>query len=87
MSTTPVSNPADRRPRPRSGLTVDDFKKGEQVVYTPCFGLCEEGVVTSIGKEVVFVRYKATQVHGTATYPRDLFKPHQLEPRQASIQT
>lgn len=60
--------------RPRSNFKASDFEVGEQVVYTPQFGPREDGIVTSVGATVVFVRYKATQVRGTATYPRDLFK-------------
>lgn len=60
--------------RPRSKFKASDFEVGEQVVYTPQFGPLEDGIVTSVGATVVFVRYSATQVRGTATYPRDLFK-------------
>lgn len=79
MSTTPVPHPADREPRPRSGLSVADFTEGEGVVYTPQYGPREDGVVTSVGRAVVFVRYKPMQVNGTATYPGDLFKLGQLK--------
>lgn len=73
---------SDVEPRPRSGLSVDDFEEGEGVVYTPQYGPREDGVVTSVGREVVFVRYKATAVNGTATFPGDLFKPGKLKPRE-----
>lgn len=61
-------------PRARSPYRADDFEEGEGVIYTPQYGPCEDGIVTSIGTNVVFVRYTATQAYGTATYPHDLFK-------------
>lgn len=61
-------------PRPRSLYRADDFTEGEGVVYTPQFGPCEDGIVTSVGANVVFVRYSPTQAYGTATSPRDLVK-------------
>lgn len=64
----------DPQPRPRSHHVVADFVVGEGVIYVPQYGPREDGVVTSLGKGVVFVRYRAHQVNGTATYPRDLFK-------------
>lgn len=69
-------------PRPRSGLIAADFEKDEAVVYVPQYGPAEDGVVTSKNNAVVFVRYKATQVNGTATFPGDLFKPDMLGPRE-----
>ena len=65
---------SEQFPRPRSLYRADDFTEGEGVVYTPQFGPREDGIVTSVGEDLVFVRYKATQVYGTATYPHDLFK-------------
>lgn|GEM_PF-3796632 len=64
----------DPQPRPRSKHVASDFTPGEGVVYTPQYGPREDGVVTSVGVGVVFVRYKVAQVNGTATYPGDLFK-------------
>lgn len=61
-------------PRPRSLHVPSDFQPGEQVVYIPAFGPREDGIVTSVNERVVFVRYKATQVNGTATYATDLVK-------------
>lgn len=69
---------SDEFPRPRSLYRADDFEPGEGVVYMPQFGPCEDGIVTSVGEAVVFVRYKATQAYGTATCPRDLFKARSL---------
>lgn len=68
MPTIPVE------PRPRSNHVASDFSPQEGVVYMPQYGPCEDGVVTSVGVGVVFVRYKANQITGTATYPQDLFK-------------
>lgn len=65
---------SDLLARPRSKHVPSDFVPGDQVVYRPAYGPCEEGVVTSVNDRVVFVRYKATQVKGTATYATDLFK-------------
>lgn len=61
-------------PRSRSTHVAADFAEGDHVVYTPQYGPREDGIVTSVSIELVFVRYKATQVNGTATYPQDLFK-------------
>lgn len=64
----------EQLPRPRTGHTVDDFAPGDGVVYVPQYGPREDGVVTSKNDTVVFVRYRAAQVNGTATYPTDLEK-------------
>ena len=43
---------------------------GAKVIYDSGHGL-EEGVITSVNKTYVFVRY-GSHVHSTATYPADL---------------
>jgi hypothetical protein len=72
---------AQAEPRPRSKHTVECFAENDGVVYTPRFGPLEDGVVTSVNNYVVFVRYKAAQVNGTATYAYDLFFPDERKAR------
>jgi ribosomal protein L35AE/L33A len=44
---------------------------GFRVVYRPRVGIVEEGVITSVGRENVFVRYRG-DLHSKATHPADL---------------
>lgn len=52
-----------------------DFTPGDAVVYVHHDGHREDGVVTSVGPELVFVRYRGDDF-SKATYPRDLEKFH-----------
>lgn len=61
------------QPQPRSGLQLEDFEVGDNVVYLPMFGSPEPGVVTGKSKSGVFVRYQPNQVNGIHTDPGDLF--------------
>lgn len=65
---------SDYQPRSPSVHVASDFVEGEGVIYTPRYGPREDGVVTSVSDTMVFVRYRAAQVYGTATYPTDLVK-------------
>lgn len=44
---------------------------GSVVIYLPRPGVVEEGVITSVGRENVFVRYRG-DLHSKATRPEDL---------------
>ena len=53
-----------------------EFSVGQRVVYRPAFGPCEEGTVTSIGSEYVFVCYGLPGSTSKATRPADLDPVH-----------
>ena len=63
-----------------SKLTVRDFKVGEHVIYVPNHADdnfthpdCEHGVVTSINKIYVFVKFDPSKDYGIACDPSNLF--------------
>lgn len=62
-------------------MKLADARPGMIVVYTPLPGSSEReyGVITSVGKVVVFVRFAgaAPRSHGKACSPRDLELAHQ----------
>ncbi len=71
-------------------MKVTDFRKGEKVLYIPCHADgnknhsdCEKGVVSSINKRFVFVKYDCLAMKmvtgdepytAAATRPCDLIK-------------
>lgn len=53
-------------------MKTTDFKVGEKVIYRPYpKANAEEGIVTSINKQYVFVRYRG-DFTSKATNPKDL---------------
>lgn len=54
-------------------MTVDEARRhiGHGVVYCNAYGEREDGVITSVGETLVFVRYVGDQ-SSKATNPRDL---------------
>lgn len=63
------------------GERAKEFSVGQRVVYRPAFGPCEEGTVTSIGSEYVFVCYGLPGSTSKATRLAD------LEPVHAPVST
>lgn len=54
-------------------MTLEEARKhiGSGVVYDPGHGAREDGVITSVGTEYVFVRY-AGDDHSKSTHPSQL---------------
>lgn len=55
-------------------LSLSDFKKGDKVRYCPMHGGFEDGMVTSVGTQYVYVRYLGTTDTSQATSPMYLIK-------------
>lgn len=54
-------------------MTIDEARDhvGDGVIYYPCGGPAEDGVITSVNDHYVFVRYTGDR-HSKATRPADL---------------
>lgn len=62
--------------------TVEDFKQGDKVIYTPPSGNEMPGVVTGLNYKYVFVRYSAARLN-EPTEPEDLkHAPKEEEPEK-----
>lgn len=66
--------------------TVEDFKQGDKVIYTPPSGNEMPGEVTGLNHKYVFVRYSAAR-QSEATEPEDLKHAPKPEPPQPPDKT